>query len=187
MAISVVTAPTEARPYGASLLRQISLMAGGLAACMALQAVGYSILGTGQAGQGLSEVMALVQHGLAIIGAAIAFRRAQGTSRWFWFLFGTTIFVLLIPNLIQTCGTLLGHNLLSDRTWRALYTLYGAPVLMMLALPDSDRTAARWKIFLNLFQIASSWFAAYPHSSSRHKCFFAGDPPTFLVYDRHGS
>lgn len=155
MATSVVTAPTEARASGASNLRQTFLMACGFAACMALQAAGYSILGTGQAGLGVSEVMALVQHGLAITGAVIAFRRAQGTSRWFWFLFGTTIVVLLIPSVVQTSGTFLGHNLLSDRTWRALYTLYGAPVLMMLVLPDSDRTGrARWEIFLDLFQIA---------------------------------
>jgi diguanylate cyclase (GGDEF)-like protein len=44
---------------------------------------------------------------------------------------------------------------LSDSTWRLLYCLYGAPVLMMLCLPSTYRHARlKLEIFLDLFQVA---------------------------------
>jgi hypothetical protein len=104
---------------------------------------------------GVSELLIVVQHFLAIACAIIALRRSLGSSAIFWFLFIVTLTVLLIPNVLQTWGTLTANSLVSERTWRALYTLYGAPVLMMLILPDSDSNIrTRSETFLDLFQVA---------------------------------
>jgi diguanylate cyclase (GGDEF)-like protein len=44
---------------------------------------------------------------------------------------------------------------LSDSTWRLLYCLYGAPILMMLFLPETHRRArVKSEIFLDFFQVA---------------------------------
>lgn len=156
MATSVVIAPvSESRPRGSADRRPIYLVAGAFVLCMALQTVGYLALGTGSAGMGVSESLIILQHLLAIACAGVAFRRAQGTAALFWLLFLIAGVVLLIPNTILTIRTVLGHSLVSDSTWRALYILYGAPVLMMLILPDSDRGGrVQSEIYLDLVQVA---------------------------------
>ncbi len=136
-------------------LRLTYLVAGGFLLCMVLETLGYLFLGTGRAGMGVSEALIILQHLLAIVCAAIAFRRARGTPALFWVLFITTNIVLLIPNIILPIRTILGHDAVSDSTWRALYILYGAPVLMMLILPDSDREGrVPSEIYLDLLQVA---------------------------------
>jgi len=63
--------------------------------------------------------------------------------------------VWLVPSGLQTFDTLFDRTTLSDSTWRLLYCLYGAPILMMVFLPDTYRRAwAKSEIFLDLFQIA---------------------------------
>lgn len=134
---------------------QTYMIAGGFLATMVLQFLGYLALGTGRAGMGFSELLIVLQHLLAIACAGVAFRRARDTAALFWLLFIITIVVLLIPNAILGFGTFLGHNLVSEATWRALYTLYGAPVLMMLILPDSDPgRRVQLEIYLDLIQVA---------------------------------
>jgi hypothetical protein len=156
MATSVANAPvSESRSCGSADLRHTYLVAGTYLLSMVLQTVGYSLLGTGRSGMGVSEAFIIIQHLLAMACAGIAFRRAHATAALFWFLFLITNIVLLIPNIILPVRTILGLSVVSDSTWRALYVLYGAPVLMMLILPDSDRGGrVHSEIYLDLFQVA---------------------------------
>jgi diguanylate cyclase (GGDEF)-like protein len=122
---------------------------------MAAQALGFLMLGTGRAGCGLAESILVLDSLIGLACARIAFRRAQGISALFWFLFAAVLVVLLIPTALQTYDTLLDQNTLSDSTWRLLFCLYGAPILMMLFLPETDRRArVKSEIFLDLFQVA---------------------------------
>ena len=92
---------------------------------------------------------------LALACATDAFRRAHGVNALFWFLFATVLFVLLVPTIFQTYDAMFDQTTLSDSTWRLLYCLYGAPVLMMLCLPGSNRHARlKLEMFLDLFQVA---------------------------------
>src|ERR1700691_4063843 len=121
----------------------------------ALQALGFLVLGTGRVGLGLSESVLVVDCLLAFACGWIAFRRAQGITALFWFLFAIVNVVLMVPTAFQAYDTLSGQILLSDSTRSLLYTLYGAPVLMMLFLPGTHRrTRVKSEIFLDLFQVA---------------------------------
>ena len=125
------------------------------AGLMLLQALGFFILGTGRWGGGLAESLVVVGNVLALICAWAAFRRAQGVAAIFWFLFAIILLVWLAPNTLHACGRFLVQDLLSDSTWRLLYCLYGAPILMILFLPDiSGQARMRSEIFLDLFQIS---------------------------------
>jgi len=125
------------------------------AALMAAQALGFLVLGTGQPGRGLAESILVLVSLLALACAWNAFRRAQGITALFWFLFATVQVVLLVPTAFQTYDTLFNQAILSDSTWRLLYCLYGAPILMMLFLPgDHWRARVKFEIFLDLFQVA---------------------------------
>jgi hypothetical protein len=106
-------------------------------------------------GLGLSESVLIVDNLLALTCVWIAFRRAQGIAALFWFLFAAVLVVLLVPTGFQAFETLFHRTVLSVSTWRLLYCLYGAPILMMLFLPESHRRA-RWEsaVFLDLFQVA---------------------------------
>ena len=125
------------------------------AALMGAQALGFLVLGTGQPGRGLAESILVLVSLLALACAWNAFRRAQGITALFWFLFATVQVVLLVPTAFQTYDTLFNQAILSDSTWRLLYCLYGAPILMMLFLPgDHWRARVKFEIFLDLFQVA---------------------------------
>jgi diguanylate cyclase (GGDEF)-like protein len=125
------------------------------AALMAAQALGFLVLGTGQPGRGLAESILVLVSLLALACAWNAFRRAQGITALFWFLFAAVQVVLLVPTAFQTYDTLFNQAILSDSTWRLLYCLYGAPILMMLFLPgDHWRARVKFEIFLDLFQVA---------------------------------
>jgi diguanylate cyclase (GGDEF)-like protein len=122
---------------------------------IAAQGLGFLVLGTGRAGCGFAESILVFDSLLALACAWIAFRRAQGITVLFWFLFAAVLVVLLVPTVLQTYDTLFDQNILSDSTWRLLYCLYGAPILMMLFLPDTHRRArVKSEIFLDLFQVA---------------------------------
>jgi len=125
------------------------------AALMAGQIVGFLLLGTGRAGSGFAQSIVVLDSLLALACAWSAFRRAQGINALFWFLFAVVLMVLLVPTAFQTYDTLTGQTTLSDSTWRLLYCLYGAPILMMLFLPETNRSAhIRWETILALVQIA---------------------------------
>ena len=114
-----------------------------------------SLFGTGRAGCGLAESILVLDNLIALACVWIAFRRAQGISALFWFLFAVVLVVLLVPTAIQAYDTLFDRNTLSDSTWRLLFCLYGAPILMMLFLPETHRRArVKSEIFLDLFQVA---------------------------------
>jgi hypothetical protein len=122
---------------------------------MAAQALGFLVLGTGRPRSGLAKSILVLVSLLALACAWIAFRRAQGITALFWFLFGAVLAVLLVPTAFQAYDTLFDQAILSDSTWRLLYCLYGAPILMMLFLPETSRRArVRSEIFLDLFQVA---------------------------------
>ena len=125
------------------------------AVLMAAQALGFLVLGTGRAGRGLAESILVLVSFLALACAWNAFRRAQGITALFWFLFAAVLVVLLVPTAFQAYDTLFDQATLSDSTWRLLYCLYGAPILMMLFLPETSRRArVKSEIFLDLFQVA---------------------------------
>jgi len=136
-------------------LRQPRFVALLFAALIAAQALGFLVLGTGRPGCGLAESILVLDNLLALACAGIAFRRAQGITALFWLLFAAVLMVLLVPTAFQTYDTLFDQTTLSDSTWRLLYCLYGAPILMMLFLPETYRRArVRSEIFLDLFQVA---------------------------------
>jgi diguanylate cyclase (GGDEF)-like protein len=124
------------------------------AALIAAQALGFLVLGTGRSGLGLALSMLVLSSILALACVWGAFRRAQGITALFWFLFAALLVVLLVPTGLQTYDTVFDQNTLSDSTWHLLYCLYGAPILMMLFLPTYRRARVKSEIFLDLFQIA---------------------------------
>ena len=125
------------------------------AALMGFQALGYWLLGTSSAGMGVSEFIVILQNLLALACALAAFRRANDTAALFWFLFAASLLILLIPELLLLVTTLFHRALVSESTWRVLWCLYGAPILMMLFLPDVHRRArVKTEILLDLFQVA---------------------------------
>ncbi|MFZ0686750.1 MAG: sensor domain-containing diguanylate cyclase [Terriglobales bacterium] len=121
---------------------------------LALQALSLLTLGLGRWGCGLAEAIVALANFVALIYVWLVFRRTQGITALFWFLFTVVLAVWLVPNLVQPFDTLSGQTTLSDSTWRLLYCLYGAPILMMLFLPIGGREPLKFEIFLDLFQIA---------------------------------
>jgi diguanylate cyclase (GGDEF)-like protein len=124
------------------------------AVLIAAQALGFLGLGTGRWGLGLALSILILSSLLALACTWGAFRRAQGITALFWFLFAAVLVVLLVPTAFQTYDTLFDQTVLSDSTWRLLYCLYGAPILMMLFLPTYRRVRVKSEIFLDLFQVA---------------------------------
>jgi diguanylate cyclase (GGDEF)-like protein len=123
-------------------------------AFIASQAIGFFVLGTGRWGLGLALSILILGSFLALACAWDTFRRAQGITALFWFLFAAVLVVLLVPTAFQTYDALFDQTTLSDSTWRLLYCLYGAPVLMMLFLPETYRSSrVMSEIFLDLFQV----------------------------------
>ena len=102
----------------------------------------------------MAESILVVLSLLSLGCVWIAFRRAQGITALFWFLFAVVLAVLLVPTAFQAYGTIFDKNILSDSTWRLLFCLYGAPILMMLFLPETHRhSRVKSEIFLDLFQV----------------------------------
>jgi diguanylate cyclase (GGDEF)-like protein len=125
------------------------------ASLLAVQALGFFLLGTGRAGMGLSESILVVDNLLGLVCAWTAFRRAQGLTALFWFLFCVVAFVLLVPTAIQAYDTIFHATILSDSNRTLLYCLYGAPILMMLFLPEAHQTGrVKSEVMLDLFQVA---------------------------------
>jgi hypothetical protein len=124
------------------------------AALMAAQALGFLLLGTGRWGRGLSESILVVEALVAFACACVASRRAHGITALFWLLFSAVLLVWAVPTALQAFSTLFEQSVVSDSTWRLLYCLYGAPILMMLFLPNDWHTRVKSEIFLDLFQIA---------------------------------
>jgi diguanylate cyclase (GGDEF)-like protein len=125
------------------------------AALMAGQALGFLVLGTGRAGLGLALSILVLHNLLALACAWTTFRRAQGITALFWFLFVVVLVLLLVPTVFQTYDTLFDQPIVSASTWRLLYCLYGAPILMMLFLPETyRRVRVEAELILDFFQVA---------------------------------
>ena len=60
---------------------------------------------------------------------------------------------LLIPTIFSAYNTIFPRPIFSASTWRVLYCLYGAPILMILFLPDADRERVKSEVFVDLFQV----------------------------------
>ena len=82
------------------------------------------------------------------------FAEPAAVSAIWWFLYAVSILALLIPTVLWTYDTLFDRSILSPSTWRVLFCLYGAPALMILFLPETDRERLKSEIFLDLFQVA---------------------------------
>lgn len=135
--------------------RRPRVVGGLFAALMTVQALGFLLLGPGSWACGLSESIIVFEGFLAIACVWVALRRAQGITALFWFLFVLVLGVLLIPTALQAYDTLLHQTILSESTRSLLYCLYGAPILMMLFLPQTYKPALiKSEIVLDLFQIA---------------------------------
>lgn len=140
---------------GIARRRRVWIVGAIFLALMAAQGIGFLILGTGQKGLSLSGSILVLDNFLALGCIWIAYRQAQGIIALFWFLFGVVLFVLLVPTVVQVYQTLLDQAVLSGSTIALLYCLYGAPILMMLFLPKTQRRArVNAEIFLDLFQVA---------------------------------
>ena len=136
-------------------LRPVWMISFVFAALLAVQALGFFLLGTERASMGLSESILVVDNLLALVCAWAAFRRAQGLTALFWFLFCVVAFVLLVPTAIQAYDTIFHATILSDSNRALLYCLYGAPILMMLFLPEAHQTGrVKSEVMLDLFQVA---------------------------------
>lgn len=135
--------------------RQVWLVGVLFAALLAAQAIGFVLFGTGRAGLSVALSILVLDSLVALACTWAAFRRAQGITALFWFLFGVNLVVLLVPTAFQAFDTAFGVTTLSDPTRNLMYCLYGAPILMMLFLPDTyGRARVRAEILLDLFQIA---------------------------------
>ena len=143
------------RLYGVIDTHSTWLVGGLFAALLLVQALGFLLFGTSRAAMGLSQSILSLHGLLALTCATLAFRRAQGITALFWLLFVVVILVLVGPTVIQAYDTILNKNVLSASTWRLIYCLYGAPIVMMFFLPETRGDArARLEIFLDLFQVA---------------------------------
>jgi len=144
----------QIRTAGFAQVRNPRFIATVFAGLIALQALGFFVLGTGRAGKSVSLISLVAHNLLALACSWIAFRRARGVAALFWFLYALSLLTLLIPTAFGTYDTVFEQSSLSVSTWRVLFCLYGAPILMMLFLPDSDRERPKSEIFLDLFQVA---------------------------------
>jgi hypothetical protein len=101
------------------------------------------------------------------------YRRAHGTIAIFWFLFVLVLVFWLVPTALHAYDTLFNKTTLSDSTWRLLFCLYGAPILMMLFLPSiSGRTRPSSRPSSISFKLRSSSVSLIRPSSSfpRNTC-----------------
>src|SRR3981189_3593307 len=89
--------------------RFVSLL---FATLIAAQALGFLVLGTGRAGRGLAESILVLVSFLALACAWSAFRRAQGITALFWFLFAAVQLVLLVPTAFHAYDTLFDQAIL---------------------------------------------------------------------------
>jgi diguanylate cyclase (GGDEF)-like protein len=122
---------------------------------MVCQALGYGLLGTGSSGRSLSEFIIILQYLVAFGCVWVAFRRAEGTAALFWLLFAGSLVILFIPALLLWVTVFFHDPLVSESTVGVLWSLYGAPILMMLFLPDVHRRVrVRTEVLLDLFQVA---------------------------------
>lgn len=135
--------------------RQLWIVALLFSALLAAQAIAFLVLGTGRAGLSVALSILVLDSLLSLACAWVAIRRAQGITALFWLLFAINLAVLLVPTVFQAYDTIFGVTTLSDPTRNLLYCIYGAPILMMLFLPDTyGRERVNAEIFLDLFQIA---------------------------------
>jgi GAF domain-containing protein len=130
------------------------LTAGLFAILLSAQALAFLLCGTTQRGLAIVLLLLVLQSILAIACSWIAFRRARGIAAMFWLLFIVDLVILLVPTLFQTFDTIFGVTTLPEPVRSLLYCLYGAPILMMLFLPNSYGGQVKSEIFIDLFQIA---------------------------------
>jgi hypothetical protein len=159
-------------------VRNPNFVAIAFAGLIALQTLGFLVLGTGRAGISVSLVGLVAHNLLALVCAWIAFRRARSVAALFWFLYAVSLLTLLIPTAFGAYEAVFERSSLSTSTWRVLYCLYGAPILMMLFLPETDRERLKSEVFLDLFQVAIVVGLTSP-SSFLCRCSRCCPPPRF--------
>jgi diguanylate cyclase (GGDEF)-like protein len=134
---------------------QSAIVVCAFAALAITQSLGFFLLGNGRASQSVSECVLVAESLVALACAWVAIRRSRGITGLFWFLFAIVVTILLLPTAIQAHDTIFGTLTISESTRGLIYCLYGAPILMMLFLPETHgRERVRSEIFLDLFQVA---------------------------------
>jgi diguanylate cyclase (GGDEF)-like protein len=118
-----------------------------------VQALSLLLLGTGSWGRGMSALGLIFHNILAIACSLIAFSRARRAGALFWFLYSVSLATLLVPTALGAYELLFQRSVVSASTWRLLFCLYGAPILMMLFLPE-HRERVRGEALLDMFQVA---------------------------------
>ncbi len=134
-------------------VRNPNFVATVFAGLIALQTLGFLMLRTGRAGISVTLVILVAHNLLALVCAWIAFRRARNVAALFWFLYAVSLLTLLIPTAFGAYDVVFERSSLSASTWRVLYCLYGAPILMMLFLPETDRERLRSESFSICFRL----------------------------------
>ncbi|MFZ3340996.1 MAG: diguanylate cyclase [Terriglobales bacterium] len=194
----MVIATNPARSLTARFAEFMSLPYAGLASLLfatllTAQIAAFLIFGTARTGSALAQITIVSASLLTLSCTWIAFRRAQGIDAVFWVLFAITLLILLVPTTIQVHDTLYDPDILADSTWRLLFCVYGAPILMMLFLSETHRQATiKSAVFLDLFQVAivvalvySSlfFFPSQPMSSAErlHRDIGISDAQSFLL------
>src|ERR1039457_4324187 len=129
--------PSNTLPHNYSNFRKLWVGSVLFAVLLAAKAIGFLLLGTGQRGLAVVLSILVLDSLLAIACAWAAFRRAHGIAAMFWFLFIVNLVVLLVPTVLQAYDTVFGVTTLPEAVRNLLYCLYGAPILMMLFLPDA--------------------------------------------------
>src|SRR5579862_2354571 len=130
------------------------LAAGLFAVPFFAQTLVFLLCGTTQRALAIVLSLLVLQSTLAIACAGIAFRRARGVAAMFWLLFILNLVILIVPLLFQTFDTIFSVTTLPEPVRSLLYCLYGAPILMMLFLPNSYGGQVKSEIFIDLFQIS---------------------------------
>ena len=132
--------------------RLVALLFSGL---IAAEIAAFLLFGTGHTGSVLAQITIVLASLVTLSCTWIAFQRARGIDALFWCLFALTLSILLIPTTIQIHDILYNPDVLADSTWRLLFCVYGAPILMMLFLSETHRQATlKSTVFLDLFQVA---------------------------------
>ena len=116
---------------------------------LAIQQIGFRVLGTGDTGTIFVDALTLLANLLAIGGCLAASRRGHGVARFFWLLFGSALSLQLIGNLGWAYIHLFHVAVHETALFPSLfYRLYAGPMAIALFLSE-DVYRSRLEGFLD--------------------------------------
>ena len=118
-------------------------------AIVAIQRIGFAVLGNGPARTLFLDTLIILANGLAILGSLIAASRASRVTRYFWILFASA-FVLQMAADAGWAWVHLYHVHVTDNSLMPslFYRLYAGPMAIALFLSEDVR-ASRLESFLD--------------------------------------